>query len=60
MAAVQQVIARSPVPAPYRPQLPFFQQFFTPTPFTPQTGAEPAQPAVPSDRPDLFSPFFRE
>lgn len=59
MSAVHQVLSKPPLPAPQRLLPPVLQQTFGVGPFTSQRGAEPARPAVPTDRPELFLPFLR-
>jgi len=63
MQAVQRVMSMQAPARPAAPFQPFWQSSFTSSPLRPQTGAaapvEPAQPAIPSGRPDLFSFFFR-
>jgi hypothetical protein len=60
VSAVQAILARQALAASQRPAAPFFQRTFTAQPFSPQAGAEPATPALPTDRPDLFLPFYRQ
>lgn len=59
MSAVQQVLSKPLIAAPQRPLVPIPQQSFSTTPFVTWGSPEPAQPAVPTDRPDLFLPFLR-
>jgi hypothetical protein len=59
VSAVQAILARQALAASQRPAAPFFQRTFSTQPFSPQPGAEPAAPALPTDRPDLFLPFYR-
>jgi hypothetical protein len=62
MQTVQRVMSMQAPARPAVPFQPFWQRSFTSSPYRPQTGAaapvEPAQPAIASGRPDLFS-FFR-